>query len=68
MVISAGILLIFLGGLCLWQRDLAWMLVEADVRLTGGQIERTAEWEALTRTQGGVMLLLGVIGVLVGLR
>lgn len=68
MVISAGIVLICFGLMCLFQRDIAWMLYEADARFAGKQRARTPDWDQLMVTQGIVLVMIGIIGVLVGFR
>ena len=67
MVISAAIILIAFGSMCLFDKNTAWMLYEADARLTGKLIERTPDWDGLMTTQGFVLTFIGIIGIFVGL-
>ena len=67
MVISAAIMLIAFGSMCLFDKNTTWMLYEADARLTGKFIERTADWDGLMTTQGLVLSLIGIIGIFVSL-
>ena len=68
MVISAGIVLVCFGLMCLFQRDIAWMLYEADSRFFGKQLVRTHDWDQLMVIQGIVLVMIGILGVLVSLR
>jgi hypothetical protein len=68
MVLAASILLIAFGLMCLFEKDMAFRLYEYDARLMGKVLERTRSWEGLMQTQGAVLVLIGVIGFIVGLR
>lgn len=68
MILVASILLIAFGLMCLFERDMAFQLYEYDARLMGKILRRTQEWESLMRTQGVVMVMVGLMGFLIGLR
>ncbi len=68
MVLIAAILLIALGAMCLFERDMAFRLYEYDALLFGKILRRTREWEALIQTQGVVFILAGILGLIVGFR
>ncbi len=67
MVISAAIILIAFGVLCVFDKNTAWMLYEADARMMGKFIQRTSDWDGLMTTQGIVLAMLGIVGIMVGL-
>jgi hypothetical protein len=68
LVISAGVILIAFGLMCVFDKNTTWVLYEHDARLFGRVIRRDREWEALMTTQGIVLVMIGIMGVIVGLR
>jgi hypothetical protein len=68
MVIVAGILLFAFGAMCVFEQDIAYMLYEYDARMMGKILERTRDWENLMRVQGAALILIGILGVLTGIR
>lgn len=68
MIITAAVILIAFGALCVFDKNTAWMLYEYDARLMGKVLQRTEAWNNLLNTQGFVLILVGVIGVIIGLR
>ena len=68
MVLIASILLLGFGLMCLFERDIAFMLYEYDARLMGKVLKRTADWDSLMRTQGAVLVMAGLMGFILGLR
>jgi hypothetical protein len=68
MIVTAAVILIAFGALCLFDKNTAWMLYEYDARLMGKVLERTQSWNNLLNTQGVVLVLVGVIGVFISLR
>jgi len=68
MVIVASVLLLAFGLMCLLEKEMAFRLYEYDAKLMGKVLERTRNWENLMQTQGAVLVLIGVIGFIVGLR
>jgi hypothetical protein len=68
MVLVVSILIMAFGLMCLFERDIAFMLYEYDARLMGKVLRRTPDWDSLMRTQGTVLVLAGVLGLILGLR
>ena len=68
VVLVASNLLLAFGLICLFERDMAFMLYEYDARLMGKVLKRTPDWDNLMRTQGAVLVMAGLIGFIVGLR
>lgn len=68
MVLMASVLLMGFGLMCLFERDIAFMLYEYDARLLGKVLRRTPDWDSLMRTQGAVLVMVSAIGFIIGLR
>jgi hypothetical protein len=68
MIFVASTLLIAFGLMCMFEKDMAFRLYEYDAKLMGKVLERTPSWESLMRTQGAVLVLIGMIGFIVGIR
>jgi hypothetical protein len=68
MIITAAVILIAFGALCLFDKNTAWMLYEYDARLMGKVLQRSEAWNNLLNTQGFVLILVGLIGVVISLR
>jgi hypothetical protein len=68
MILVACILLIAFGLLCLFEHDMAFQLYEYDAKLMGKVLRRTREWENLMRTQGAVLLMVGLLGFVICFR
>ncbi len=68
MIVTAAVILIAFGSLCLFDKNTAWMLYEYDARLLGKVLHRTEAWDNLLTTQGVVLIVVGLVGVLIGLR
>jgi hypothetical protein len=68
MVLVVSILIMAFGLMCLFERDIAFMLYEYDARLMGKVLRRTPDWDSLMRIQGAVLVMAGVLGLILGLR
>jgi hypothetical protein len=69
MLISASVVTMAIGFLCILDSNIVWSLYEADARLFKGKIlQKTPNWETNIMYQGAGLIVLGGIGVLVGLR
>ena len=68
MIVTAAVILIAFGALCLFDKNTAWMLYEYDARLMGKVLQRSQAWDNLLNTQGVVMIVVGLIGIVIGLR
>lgn len=68
MLLSLGIIAIVLGLVCVFERDLVWMLYEFDHRLLGTTVQRTRRWERLITLQGYFLVYLGVVALWGGLQ
>ncbi len=68
MVFVVSVLLMAFGLMCLFERDIAFMLYEYDARLMGKVLRRTSDWDSLMRTQGTVLVMAGGLGLILGLR
>jgi len=68
MILLACLLLIAFGLMCLFERDLAFQLYEYDAKLMGKVLRRTRAWDHLMRTQGAVLLMVGILGFVISFR
>lgn len=67
MIISAGILTISAGVLCISDDELAWNLYELDSRMIGIQVERPRNWRNRVYFMGLTLMLMGMVTVGLGL-
>lgn len=67
MLITAGAVCTLLGMVFLFDAELAWWLYEADARMFGRQIKRTANWESQATMYGIGMIALGIVGIMIGI-
>ncbi len=66
MLISAGIMVIVFGLICLFDSELAWLIHEMDARFVGRTARRSSHWETHMMLQGFCMIVAGGLGVMVG--
>lgn len=58
-----GFLLIVLGGLNIFAKELMWKLTDFQNRLEGQASERTSTWEVGTTLVGLLMVIIGFVMV-----
>jgi len=69
MLVSASLVIIGFGLLCVFDREFAWRLIEMDARnFWGKTLHRSATWQRDFTWQGICIILLGLIGLLTGLQ
>jgi hypothetical protein len=67
MLMTAGMMVIAFGLICLFDSDLAWFIHEADARLFGKELVKSAHWENQMMIQGFCLIIVGGIGIFLGL-
>lgn len=67
MLLSASVLVIVFGFICLFDSELAQSIHEADARMFGFQLNRASNWETRMMIQGAILIVMGGIGVMLGL-
>jgi len=69
MLITASVVVIGFGLLCLFDREFAWRLIELDARnFWGKTLSRSNNWQRDFTWQAICIILLGIIGLVVGMQ
>ena len=66
MVFCSGIVIIVLGLLSIFAKDLVWEFTEWQNRAKGLASERTEQWETATSIGGIIGIVFGVVLILMG--
>lgn len=67
MLVSASVLMICCGVVCLRDTDLAWRLYEWDCRMMGMTPPRIHNWRLRVRQVGGLLIAFGLVALRVSL-
>jgi len=69
MIITASFFVIGAGILCLYNKDLAWMLYEFDARMWGADAPRKGKnWQQQVQMAGYCLVWLGILGMMTGIN
>lgn len=63
MMISACIIAIGAGLVCLFDSEFAWQLYERDSQTIGLTVSRTRDWKHMVMAMGVFLIVLGVVGI-----